>query len=164
MLATTNGAVPVDTVEVIWPDAETVVNAPVVGVVAPTVPLMLMEAVPVRFVTVPELGVPNAPPFTTKAPEEPVLTAKAVATPVPKPLTPVDIGRPVALVNVPEDGVPKAPPLTTKDPTEPVLTPKAVTTPVPVVIVLGATPAPPPTIKAFADKSELDAHVLALEK
>lgn len=47
---------------------------------------MLMEAVPVRFVTVPELGVPNAPPLTTKAPEEPVLTAKAVATPVPKPL------------------------------------------------------------------------------
>ena len=45
-----------------------------------------MEAVPVRFVTVPELGVPNAPPFTTNAPEEPVLTAKAVATPVPSPV------------------------------------------------------------------------------
>jgi hypothetical protein len=33
--------------------------------------------------------------------------AKNVATPVPRPLTPVDIGRPVALVNVPEVGVPK---------------------------------------------------------
>lgn len=32
--------------------------------------------------------------------------AKAVATPVPKPLTPVAIGRPVALVRVPDVGVP----------------------------------------------------------
>ena len=59
--ATVNGAVPVATVEVITPDAEMVVNAPVVAVVAPTVPLMLMEAVPVKLVTVPLLGVPNAP-------------------------------------------------------------------------------------------------------
>lgn len=36
------------------------VNTPVVGVVAPTVPLMLIEAVPVRFVTVPLEGVPRA--------------------------------------------------------------------------------------------------------
>jgi hypothetical protein len=36
--------------------------------------------------------------------------AKNVATPVPRPETPVDIGRPVALVSVPEDGVPNAPP------------------------------------------------------
>ena len=84
--ATVNGAVPVTTVEVMTPDAEIVVNAPVVAVVAPTVPLMLMEAVPVRFVTVPLLGVPNAPPFTTNAPAEPVLTARAVATPVPNPV------------------------------------------------------------------------------
>lgn len=42
------------------PDAAIVVNAPVAGVVAPTVPLMLIEAVPVRFVTVPEEGVPRA--------------------------------------------------------------------------------------------------------
>lgn len=41
-------------------DALIVVKAPVVGVVAPTVPLMLMDAVPVRFVTTPEEGVPNA--------------------------------------------------------------------------------------------------------
>jgi hypothetical protein len=37
-----------------------VVKAPVVAVVAPTVPLMLMEAVPVRFVTTPDAGVPRA--------------------------------------------------------------------------------------------------------
>ena len=35
------------------------VNAPVVAVVAPTVPLMLMLAVPVRLVTVPLAGVPK---------------------------------------------------------------------------------------------------------
>jgi hypothetical protein len=34
--------------------------------------------------------------------------AKKVATPVPKPLTPVEIGKPVRLVAVPEAGVPKA--------------------------------------------------------
>jgi hypothetical protein len=33
--------------------------------------------------------------------------AKKVATPVPNPETPVEIGRPVQLVNVPEDGVPR---------------------------------------------------------
>lgn len=74
------------------PDAlveTTEVKAPVFGVVAPTVPLMLMLAVPVRFVTVPEEGVPNAPPLTTNAPELPVLTPRAVATPVPKEVIPV---------------------------------------------------------------------------
>ena len=63
--------------------AVTVVNAPVVGVVAPTVPLMLIDAVPVRLVTVPLLGVPKAPSNNTKAPAEPVLTDSAVTTPVP---------------------------------------------------------------------------------
>lgn len=86
VLATVNGAVPVAMVDVMTPDAEIVVNAPVVAVVAPTVPLMLIEAVPVRFVTVPLLGVPNAPPLTTKAPTVPVLIARAVATPVPSPV------------------------------------------------------------------------------
>jgi len=57
--------------------------------------------------------------------------ARNVATPVPKPLTPVEIGNPVAFVNVPDDGVPKAPPLTTNAPDEPVFTAKAVATPVP---------------------------------
>jgi hypothetical protein len=65
---------------------------------------------------------------------------------------------------VPLLGVPTAPPLTTKAPAVPVFTPKAVTTPVPVVVVLGATPAPPPITKAFAANAALDAHVLALEK
>ena len=84
--ATVNGAVPVATVEVITPVALMVVNLPVVAVVAPTVPLMLIEAVPVKFVTVPLLGVPKTPPLTTKALAEPTLTAKAVATPVPSPV------------------------------------------------------------------------------
>ena len=84
--ATVNGAVPVATVDVTTPEAEMVVNAPVVAVVAPTVPLMLMDAVPVRFVTVPLLGVPRAPPLTTKDPAVPTATAKAVATLVPRPV------------------------------------------------------------------------------
>ena len=40
--------------------AFTVVATTVVGVVAPTVPLMLMDAVPVKFVTTPLAGVPRA--------------------------------------------------------------------------------------------------------
>ena len=46
-------------------DAESVVNAPVLAVVAPTVPLILILAVPVRLVTVPDDGVPSAPPGAT---------------------------------------------------------------------------------------------------
>jgi hypothetical protein len=88
-------------------DVVRVVKAPVVAVVAPTVPLMLIEAVPVRLVTVPLEGVPNAPLNNTGAPAEPVLTARAVAMPVPKPETPVLIGKPVALVNVALVGVPR---------------------------------------------------------
>jgi hypothetical protein len=61
---------------------------------------------PVALVKVADEGVPKAPPLTTKAPAEPTLTAKAVATLVPKPLTPVDIGRSVALVSVADVGVP----------------------------------------------------------
>jgi hypothetical protein len=64
-------------------DDVSVVNAPVPGVVAPTVPLMLILAVPVRLVTVPLEGVPNAPLNVTKAPAEPTLTPRAVTTPVP---------------------------------------------------------------------------------
>ena len=91
-------AVPPEIVTVL--EVDSVVNAPVLAVVAPTVPLMLMEAVPVRFVTVPDEGVPNTPPLITGAPAEPTLTAKAVATPVPSPATPVLMGKPVALVSV----------------------------------------------------------------
>ena len=65
--------------------------------------------------------------------------AKNVATPVPRPLTPVLIGSPVAFVRVPDDGVPSAPPLTTKAPADPTLTPRAVATPVPKDVI----PVPP---------------------
>ena len=124
------------------------VKLPVLGVVAPTVPLMLIEAVPVRFVTTPDAGVPKAgvtkvgEVANTKAPV-PVSSvtavrrladegvAKKVATPEPKPEMPVATGKPVALVSVPDDGVPNAPPLTTGAPAVPTLTAKAVATPVP---------------------------------
>ena len=79
----------------------TAVNVPAAGVVAPTVPLMLMLAVPVRFVTVPLDGVPSAPPLTTNAPAVPVFTPSAVTTPVP-----------VVMV----DGATPAPPPCTNDP------------------------------------------------
>ena len=79
---------------------------------------------PVQFVSVPEVGVPKSGVTKvglvakTLAPE-PVSSVKAaakfadegvarnVATPAPKPLTPVLIGKPVAFVRVPEVGVPK---------------------------------------------------------
>jgi hypothetical protein len=44
----------------------------------------------------------------TGAPAVPTLTASAVAIPVPKPETPVEIGKPVAFVKTPEAGVPSA--------------------------------------------------------
>jgi hypothetical protein len=88
----------------------------------------------------------------------------AVATPVPKPETPVEIGRPVAFVSVPLDGVPRAPPFTTNAPAVPTFVPKAVKTPVPVVVVEGATPAPPPITIAFAANAADVAQVVALLK
>jgi hypothetical protein len=109
---------------------------------------MLMEAVPVRFVTVPLDGVPKAgvtrvgEVANTKAPvpvsfvtaaarlaDEGV--AKNVAIPVAKPEMPVATGKPVALVKVPDEGVPNTPPLTTGAPAVPTLTARAVATPVP---------------------------------
>lgn len=99
---------------------------------------------PVAFVRVPDDGVPNAPPLTTKAPADPTLTPSAVATPVPKdvipvpplatgnvPVTPVVSGRPVALVKVPLEGVPRTPFCTTIAPEEPTFCANAVATPVP---------------------------------
>jgi hypothetical protein len=71
---------------------------------------------------------------------------------------------PVKFVTVPLEGVPKAPPLTTKAPADPTFTPRAVTTPVPVVVVDGATPAPPPMTKALAANAAEVSHVLELEK
>ena len=106
-------------------EAVMLVKAPVLAVVAPTVPLMLMEAVPVRFVTTPLAGVPNAGVTNvgefanTRAPV-PVSSdtaaakladdgvPKKVATPVASPLIPVATGRPVAFVKVTDDGVPSA--------------------------------------------------------
>ena len=78
--------------------AVTVVKFPVVGVVDPTVPLMLIDAVPVRLVTVPLDGVPNAPSNVTKAPAEPTLTARAVATPDPRPVIEPTAGVTVVLL------------------------------------------------------------------
>jgi len=81
--------------------------------------------VPVRLVTTPLEGVPRAGVTSvglvanTRAPE-PVSSvtadarlaelgvARKVATPVPRPLTPVLMGRPVALVKVALEGVPRA--------------------------------------------------------
>ena len=63
---------------------------------------------PVALVKVPDEGVPNTPPLMTGEPAVPTLTAKAVATPVPRPEMPVDTGRPVALVRVALEGVPSA--------------------------------------------------------
>jgi len=77
---------------------------------------------------------------------------------------PNTLGYPVQLDRSPEDGVPRAPPLTTKAPAVPVLTPRAVTTPVPVVIVEGATLAPPPCTSAPEARTADVAHVEELEK
>jgi len=109
-------------------------KAPLAGVdVKPVPPLPIgkvpvtpvVNGRPVKFVATPDVGVPNkgvtkvGEVAKTKAPE-PVSSvtaeirfalegvAKNVATPVPKPLTPVPIGRPVALVKVPLEGVPSA--------------------------------------------------------
>jgi hypothetical protein len=96
--------------------------------VATPVPKPLMPVAtgkPVAFVSVPEVGVPkigvtkvglvaktNAPvpvsSVTVAAKLAELGVSKNVETFVPKPLTPVEIGKPVALVKTPLDGVPKA--------------------------------------------------------
>ena len=85
----------------------TVVVAEVNPLAAPAVRL---AAVPDRLVAVPEEGVPNAPLYVTRPLAPLTLLPNAEATPVPRPLSPVETGSPVALVNVPEEGVPNAPP------------------------------------------------------
>ena len=102
-----------------------VVTVATAGVVAPTVPLMLIEAVPVKLVTTPLAGVPRAGVTSvgevanTREPEPvssvtaearfaEVGVARKVATFAPRPLTPVEIGKPVAFVKVTEEGVPSA--------------------------------------------------------
>ncbi len=80
---------------------------------------------PVQLVSVPEVGVPNngvtsvgevantnAPLPVSSVTAEARLAdegvARNVATPVPSPLTPVEIGSPVQFVSVPDAGVPSA--------------------------------------------------------
>jgi len=100
---------------IVGPVPNTLAPEPV-EVVTPVPPLAtgsvpvtpVVSGKPVALVSVPELGVPKAPPLTTGAPAEPTLTAKAVATPVPSPEMPVATGKPVQLVSVPEVGVPRA--------------------------------------------------------
>jgi len=106
------------------------------------VPAKFAAGKPVVFVRVPLEGVPKAPPLTTNAPAEPTATARAIATPVPNPLMPVDTGKPVALVNVPLEGVPRAPLNVIGAPAEPIAIDKAEATPVPrpLIAVLIGTP------------------------
>lgn len=82
---------------------------------------------PVQFVRVPDVGVPrigatSVGVFANTFAPVPVSSVRAaarfaldgvarnVATPVPRPDTPVEIGNPVTFVIVPDDGVPSAPP------------------------------------------------------
>ena len=59
------------------------VAAIVLGVVAPTVPLMFIEAVPVRFVTVPLAGVPRIAPLPNVAtPVTPSVLLTVTAPPI----------------------------------------------------------------------------------
>jgi hypothetical protein len=84
----------------------------------------VVKGKPVQLVSVPEVGVPKigvtkvGEVAKTSAPDpvSPVTAAarfalegvaRKVATPVPSPETPVDIGKPVQFVSVPEVGVPK---------------------------------------------------------
>jgi hypothetical protein len=91
-------------------------------------------------------GVPIAPLKVVKAPEEPTLTAKAVATLVPNPDTPVEIGSPVAFVNVAAEGVPRFGVVSVGD--------VALTTfPVPVALENERLPAPSVPKTALAEPS-----------
>lgn len=126
------------------------------GVAVPVPPLAtgripvtpVVNGSPVAFVNVPEAGVPRIGVTSvgdvakTRLPE-PVSSviavarlaldgvARNVATPVPRPETPVEIGKPVVFVNVPELGVPSAPLNSTGAPALPTAMPSAVNTPVP---------------------------------
>jgi hypothetical protein len=91
-------------------------------------------------------GVPIAPPNVVKAPEEPTLTASAVATPVPSPDIPVDTGSPVAFVSVTVEGVPRLGVVSVGD--------VALTTlPVPVDVENDRFPEPSVASTALADPS-----------
>ena len=127
------------------PRMPTEVTAPVRLAFVVTFPAVKPAAVPVMFVPTSALGVPRAGVTSvglvanTNDPE-PVSSvtavakladdgvAKKVATPVPRPLTPVLIGKPVALVKVADVGVPKTGVTNVGDVS------KANTVPVPVVV------------------------------
>jgi hypothetical protein len=101
------------------------VTAPVKLALVVTLPAVKPAAVPVMLVPTNADGVPKAgvtrvgEVANTRAPE-PVSSvtavaklaedgvARNVATPVPRPDTPVEIGRPVAFVKTPDAGVPRA--------------------------------------------------------
>ena len=117
-------------------------------------PAVRPDAVPVRFVAVMLDGVPPAPLKVTNAPANPTFTARAVATPVPRPVIPPtamaeavaalppifnEVAVPVRFVAVMLDGVPPAPLNVTKAPAEPTFIPNAVATPVPSAVM----PVPP---------------------
>ena len=77
--------------------------------------------------------------------------ARNVATPVPRPDTPVEIGSPVAFVSVPLDGVPSAPPFTTTEPAVPTFTARAVAMPVPSPATPVETGSPVALVSTAAD-------------
>ena len=122
VFANTAAPVPVSSVKAAIRFAlDGVANTVATPVPRPLTPVLIGK--PVAFVNVPEVGVPkigvtNVGVFANTAAPVPVSSVKAairfaldgvantVATPVPKPLTPVLIGKPVAFVNVPEVGVP----------------------------------------------------------
>jgi hypothetical protein len=88
---------------------------PVPPLAAPSIPVTpVVNGKPETLVSVPLEGVPKAPPLTTTAPAVPTLTAKAVATLVPKPLTPVLMGTPVILEPEPEKVVAVTVPFTSR--------------------------------------------------
>jgi hypothetical protein len=123
----------------------TLVTAPVKLALVVTEPAVRPAAVPVMFVPTNALGVPRAgvtsvglvantsdpvpvssDTAVAKLAEDGV--AKKVATPAPKPLTPVLIGKPVAFVKVADVGVPNTGVTNVGDVS------KATTVPVPVVV------------------------------
>jgi hypothetical protein len=100
-------------------------------------------------------GVPIAPLNVVKAPEEPTLLAKAVATPVPNPVMP-EVGRPVALVRLTAEGVPRSGVVSVGD--------VALTTlPVPVELENERFPEPSVAKTAFAEPSAEGSTNVTLE-
>lgn len=83
-------------------DCTTAATLPSCSVVGLTVPPVIVGLVPNTKAPEPVSSVTAAAKLALEG------VAKNVATPVPRPATPVEIGRPVALVKTPDAGVPKA--------------------------------------------------------